>query len=58
LNTSKESSDDFLSHRETAEKWLAADTARIQKERELGDLQEINRDKALQAPGKGSSARL
>lgn len=36
-----------LSPRETAERWLAAGTARIQKELELGSLQEIDRDKAL-----------
>jgi len=58
VNTSKGSPDDLLSRRETVERWLAADAARIQKELELRSLQEINRDKALQAPGKGSSARL
>jgi hypothetical protein len=35
---------ELLSLRETAERWLAADTARIQKELELGNLQEINHD--------------
>jgi hypothetical protein len=33
-----------LSLRETAGKWLAADGTRIQKELELGNLQEINHD--------------
>ena len=36
--------DALLSLRETAEKWLAADAARIQKELELGNLQEIHHD--------------
>ena len=36
---------ELLSLRETAERWLAADTARIQKELELGNLQEIDHDK-------------
>ena len=36
--------DELLSLQETAEKWLAADAARIQKELELGNLQEINHD--------------
>jgi hypothetical protein len=35
---------ELLSLRETAERWLAADTARIKKELELGNLQEINHD--------------
>lgn len=35
---------ELLSLRETAERWLAADAARIQKELELGNLQEINHD--------------
>ena len=35
---------ELLSLRETAERWLTADTARIQKELELGNLQEINHD--------------
>jgi len=35
---------ELLSLREIAERWLAADTARIQKELELGNLQEINHD--------------
>jgi hypothetical protein len=35
---------ELLSLRETAERWLAADTARIQKELELGNLQEIDHD--------------
>ena len=37
--------DELLSLREIAEKWLAADASRIQKELELGNLQEINHDK-------------
>jgi hypothetical protein len=36
---------ELLSLRETAERWLAADAARIQKELELGNLEEINHDK-------------
>lgn len=36
--------DELLSLRETAEKWLTADAASIQKELELGNLQEINHD--------------
>lgn len=35
---------ELLSLRETAERWLAADAARIQKELELGNLQEISHD--------------
>ena len=35
---------ELLSLRETAGKWLAADAARIQKDLELGNLQEINHD--------------
>jgi len=35
---------ELLSLRETAERWLAADAARIQRELELGNLQEINHD--------------
>jgi len=35
---------ELLSLRENAERWLAADAARIQKELELGNLQEINHD--------------
>jgi hypothetical protein len=35
---------ELLSLREIAEGWLAADAARIQKELELGNLQEINHD--------------
>jgi len=36
---------ELLSLRETAERWLAADSAKIQKELQLGNLQEINHDK-------------
>ena len=36
--------DELLSLREIAQKWLAADAARIKKELELGNLQEINHD--------------
>ena len=36
--------DELLSIRGVAQKWLAADAARIQKELELGNLQEINHD--------------
>jgi hypothetical protein len=36
--------DELLSLRETAERWLAADAVRIQKELELGNLQEVNHD--------------
>ena len=36
--------DELLSIRGVAQKWLAADAARIKKELELGNLQEINRD--------------
>ena len=39
---------ELLSLRETAERWLAADTARIQKELELGNLQEIDHDKEIE----------
>jgi hypothetical protein len=35
---------ELLSLREIAARWLAADAARIQKELELGNLQEINHD--------------
>jgi hypothetical protein len=35
---------ELLSLRESAERWLAADAARLQKELELGNLQEINHD--------------
>ncbi len=35
---------ELLSLRETAERWLAADASRIQKELELGNLQEIDHD--------------
>jgi hypothetical protein len=35
---------ELLSLREIAERWLAADAARIQKELELGNLQEIDHD--------------
>lgn len=35
---------ELLSLREVAHKWLTADTARIQKELELGNLQEIDHD--------------
>ena len=35
---------ELLSLREIAERWLTADAARIQKELELGNLQEINHD--------------
>ena len=35
---------ELLSLREAAERWLAADAARIQKELELGNLQEISHD--------------
>jgi len=35
---------ELLSLREAAERWLAADAARIQKELELGNLQEVNHD--------------
>jgi hypothetical protein len=36
--------DELLSLRNLAEKWLIADAARIQKELELGNLQEVNHD--------------
>ena len=36
--------DELLSIRGVAQKWLAADAARIKKELELGNLQEINHD--------------
>ncbi len=36
--------DELRSLREVAQKWLTADAARIQKELELGNLQEINHD--------------
>jgi len=36
--------DELLSLREIAQKWLATDDARIQKELELGNLQEIDHD--------------
>ena len=36
--------DELLSLREIAQTWLAADASRIQKELELGNLQEINHD--------------
>jgi hypothetical protein len=36
--------DELLTLRSQAERWLVADTARIQKELELGNLQEINHD--------------
>jgi len=35
---------ELLSLREAAERWLAADAVRIQKELELGNLQEISHD--------------
>jgi len=35
---------ELLVLREAAERWLAADAARIQKELELGNLQEVNHD--------------
>ena len=35
---------ELLSLREAAERWLAADAVRIQKELELGNLQEIDHD--------------
>lgn len=35
---------ELLSLREIAARWLAADAARIQKELELGNLQEVNHD--------------
>ena len=35
---------ELLSLREAAERWLAADAARILKELELGNLQEVNHD--------------
>jgi hypothetical protein len=47
LNTSRGSPDVLLSLWETAERFAAAYGERIQKELELGNLQEINRDKAL-----------
>jgi hypothetical protein len=36
--------DELLTLRSQAERWLVADAARIQKELELGNLQEINHD--------------
>jgi hypothetical protein len=36
--------DELLSLRKIAQTWLSADAARIQKELELGNLQEINHD--------------
>jgi hypothetical protein len=36
--------DELVSLRNLAERWLVADTARIQKELELGNLQEVNHD--------------
>jgi hypothetical protein len=39
---------ELLSLREIAERWLAADAARIQKELELGNLQEIDHDEESQ----------
>lgn len=36
--------DELFSLREVAQRWLAADTARIQRELELGNLQEIDHD--------------
>jgi hypothetical protein len=39
---------ELISFREVAQKWLTADTYRIQKELELGNLQEINHDEESQ----------
>jgi hypothetical protein len=45
---------ELLSLREIAERWLAADGTRIQKEIELGNLQEINHDEESESSGGGN----
>jgi hypothetical protein len=45
---------ELLSLREIAERWLAADGTRIQKEIGLGNLQEINHDEESESSGGGN----
>lgn len=47
--------DELLSLRGIAGKWLAADAVRIQKEIELGNLQEIRNDEEEQSSGRSDS---
>jgi len=48
------SPNELLSLREKGEKWLAADETRIQKELELGNLQEIGDEEKTEPGGRGN----